>query len=121
MKVFGREPALILALVAAAVQMVSGFAFELTTDQQGVLNAVAAAVVGLATAWAVARDGLAPAILGLVQSVLALGLAFGLSMSPENQVTIMAFAAAVVAMFVRTQVVSKVTANGAPVAPISAA
>lgn len=108
MKIFGREPALILALVAAAVALFSATVFDLSIEQQGVLNAVAVAVIGLATAFAVARDKLAPAILGLVQAVLALALAFGLAISPETQGAAMAFVAALVGAFVRTQVAAPV-------------
>jgi hypothetical protein len=105
-----REPALILGLVAAVIQMVSAFVFPLTVEQQGVLNAVAVAVVGLITAIIVRAEQLAPAILGLVQSVIAVGLAFGLHLTPENQSVIMTFAAAVVAMFTRQVVTAPVTA-----------
>lgn len=101
---FRREPALWLALVAAVIQMVSAFAFHLTTEQQGVLNAVAVAVAGLVTAVIVRSDQMVPAILGVLKAVIAVGLAFGLAMSPEAQATIMSFAAALAAVFVRTQV-----------------
>lgn len=103
-----REPALILGFIAAAVQLVSAFVLPLTDAQQGVLNALAIAVAGLLTAVAVRSDQLAPAVLGVVQAALALGLAFGWSLSPENQSVIMAFVAALVSMFVRTQVAAPV-------------
>lgn len=105
-----REPALLLALIATTVQMVSAFLIPLTEGQQGVLNALAVAVAGLVTAVMVRSDQLAPAILGVVQAILALGLAFGLALSPENQAVIMSFAAAVVAMFVRQIVTAPVPA-----------
>lgn len=108
---FRREPALLLALFAAAVQVVSAFLFALTDEQQAVLNGAAVAAAGLITAAMVVRDQLAPAILGFVQALLALGLGFGLELTPEQQSVLMAFAAAVVAAFVRTQVTAPV---GAP-------
>lgn len=108
MKIFGREPALWLALVATTVQLVAAFVVHLTDEQQGALNFVAAAAVGIITAVAVAREKLTPAILGGVQAVIALGVAFGWHLSAGNQAILMSFAAAVVAMFVRTQVVAKV-------------
>lgn len=110
MKIFGREPAMILGLVAAAIQLLSATILPLSVEQQGVLNAVAVAVMGLVTAVAVSSDKAAPAVLGLVQAVLACALAFGLVLSPETQGAIMAFTSAVVAMFVRTQVVAPVPA-----------
>lgn len=99
-----REPALILGLIAAVIQMVSAFALPLSADQQGVLNAFAVAVIGVVTAVMVHSDHLAPAVLGVIQAALALGLAFGLHMTSANQAIIMAFASAVAAMFIRTQV-----------------
>ena len=99
-----REPALILGTIAALVQMLSAFATDWSPEQQGLINAAAAAVAGLITAVMVHTDRLAPAILGAVQAVLALGLGFGLDLPADQQSVIMAFVAAVVAMFVRTQV-----------------
>lgn len=117
-----REPALILGLIAAIVQVVSAFVFHLTVDQQGTLNAVAVAVAGLLTALSVKSEQLAPLILGLVQAVIAVGLAFGLVLSPDNQSVIMSLAAAVVAMFVRSVVVAPVPAvvPRATVLPVAA-
>ena len=101
---FKREPALWLALIATAVQMVSAFVLPLTEGQQGVLNAVAVAIAGLITAVIVKSDQMVPAILAVLKALIALGLAFGWALSPEAQSTIMSFAAAAAAMFVRTQV-----------------
>jgi len=106
---FKREPALWLALFASAVQMFSAFILNLTIEQQGVLNAVAVAVAALLTAIAVRSDQMVPAILGVIKAVLALALAFGLAMSPDNQAIVMTFATAAVAMFVRTQVTAPET------------
>jgi hypothetical protein len=101
-----REPALWLGLVAASVQMISAFVIPLDERQQALLNAFAAAAAGLITAFLVAEEHLAPALLGFVQAGLALGAGFGLALSPERQSVVMAFMAAAVAMFVRTQVVA---------------
>lgn len=101
---FKREPALWLALFASAVQMFSAFVLNLTIEQQGVLNAVAVAVAALVTAIMVQSEQMVPTILGVLKAVLALFIAFGLALSPDNQAIIMTFATAAVAMFVRTQV-----------------
>lgn len=103
MRIFGREPALWLALIAAAIKLAAAFLVDLTGDQQAVLNAVAAAAVGLIVA-GVTRDGVSAAILGLAQALLALTIGFGLDVTAENQAVIMAFVAAAVGMFERTQV-----------------
>ncbi len=105
---FNREPALLLALVAALVQTVSAFLFELSVDQQGTVNAVAIALVALATAWRVRGDSFVPAILGAFQAVLALSLAFGLDLSPERQSIVMLLVGTVVAVVVRDRVVAPV-------------
>lgn len=106
MKIFGREPALILGLLAAAVQLFSATVLPLTIEQQGVLNAVSVAVIGLVTAVAVSAEKAAPAVLGVVQAVLACALAFGLALEPAVQGAVMAFTTALVSAFVRTQVVA---------------
>jgi hypothetical protein len=105
---FGREPALWLSLISSVVMIVSSFAFALSPEQQGVINAVALAFFGLLTAWSMARDGLSAAILGLIKAILALGIAFGLQMSSANQAIVMTLVAAVSAMFIRTQAVASV-------------
>jgi nicotinamide riboside transporter PnuC len=111
MKIFGREPSMILGLVAAAIQLLSAALLPLSVEQQGVLNAVAVAVMGLVTAWAVSAEKAAPAVLGLVQAVLAAALAFGLVLSPDTQSAVMAFVTAAVSLFVRQQVTAPVPAD----------
>lgn len=104
MRIFAREPALWLALVAALVQGV-GLILDWSIDQQGAINAVAVAVLGAVTAFVV-KDGISAAVLGGVQAVLNLVLAFGLKLDPHAQAAIMTLAAALVGMFVRTQVIA---------------
>lgn len=108
-QIFGREPALWLALVAVAVKLATAFGLDLTDGQQALVNAGAAAAVGLAVAFLV-HDGIGAAILGLVQAGIALAVGFGLHWSPGQQSTALAFLAAIVAMWTRTQVTAKVPA-----------
>jgi hypothetical protein len=107
-KLAGREPALWLALVAVAVQLGTAVGLHLTSGQQAGINAGALAVVGLLIAVSV-HDGISAAALGLLQAGIALAVGFGLHWSPEQQSTVMAFAAAIAAMWTRTQVTAKVT------------
>lgn len=107
-KILGREPALWLALVAVGVKMLAAFGLNVSTDQQAVINAAAAAIVGLVTAVMV-HDGISAAVLGLLQAAVALAVGFGLDWSADQQAIVMSFAAAVVGMFVRTQVTAPVT------------
>lgn len=117
-KIFGREPVLWLSLVAIVVKVVSAFLVHVSTDQQAVINAAAAAVAGLLVALTT-HDGVSGAILGVVQAMLALGVGFGLKWTPDQQAMVMSLAATIVAMFVRTQVTAPVPASAvtARVAP----
>lgn len=104
--VFGREPAQWIGLLSAAVALFSALALPLTVEQQGAVIAVATAVFGVLGAAAVSGERAAPLVAGLVQSVLALALAFGASLTPEVQGSVMAFVAAGVGWYLRTQVVA---------------
>lgn len=111
MKIFGREPAAWLALVAVIVKLSTAFGLDLTDKQQAVINAAAAALVGLIVAFTV-HDGIGAAAVGFLQAAIALAVGFGLHWSPEQQAVVLSFASAVVAMWTRTQVT-------APVPPVS--
>ncbi|MFJ5886870.1 hypothetical protein [Streptomyces californicus] len=60
-----------------------------------------------------ASDGVGAALLGFIQAAIALAVGFGLDWSAEQQAVVLSVAAAVVAMWDRTQVT-------APVAPAPA-
>lgn len=108
-----REPALWLTLFATAVRLAGAFLFDISDGQQAVLNAAATAVASLIVAVWVRRDGQVAAILGVAQALLALAIGFGLDMSADAQAVIMSFVGAVVAAFVRSQVVAPVDPVGA--------
>jgi hypothetical protein len=69
MKVFGREPAAWLGLVAVIVKLVAAFGLDVSADQQAAINGVAAAAMGVLVA-AFVHDGLGAAIVGLAQAAL---------------------------------------------------
>lgn len=106
MKLFNREPAALLAFFAVAIKLIAAFGVNLSSDQQAVLNAVAAAVVGLAVA-VLAHDALAAPLYGFAQAGLALAVGFGLHWSADQQAVVLSFVQVAVAMFVRTQVTAK--------------
>ncbi|MFE1321582.1 hypothetical protein [Kitasatospora phosalacinea] len=108
-KILGREPALWLALVAVVVKLAAAFGLHVTDDQQALVNAVAAALVGLVVALIV-HDGRGAAVLGLVQAAIALAVGFGLHWSADQQAVALSAVAAVVAMWTRTQVTAPVAA-----------
>ena len=45
--IFNREPALVLAAIAAVVSLAIGFGVDITIEQFALINAAAAAIVGL--------------------------------------------------------------------------
>jgi hypothetical protein len=111
-KVFGREPAYWLALASGLIALVSAAVFPLTVDQQGVLNAVVAALLGITTAWALKGEGLVAALVGFFKAAIAAGLAFGLSLSPDVQSTAMVVVELVLTgVLVRPNVVAPVPAS----------
>lgn len=110
--IFGREPALVLGLLQAALLAGVTFGLDLTAGQQGVITALAASAVGLYVAHKVEKDKLVPRVLGFVQAFVALAVAFGWDASPDTQGVVMTLAGAVVAMYTRTQVTASVDADG---------
>lgn len=114
MRIFGREPALWLALAGVAVKLATAFGLDLSDRQQASVNAASLAVAGLLVALST-HDGIAAAALGLLQAGIALAVGFGLHWSPEQQATVMSFAAALAAMWTRTQVTAPVPPTSKPV------
>ncbi|MFJ6579233.1 hypothetical protein ACIQMY_25140 [Streptomyces sp. NPDC091368] len=109
MRIFGREPALVLGFLAAALKLFAAFGLDVSATQQTLINAVLAAVVGVWIA-IVARDGaLGAAIMQLAQTGMALFVGFGLDWSAEKQGMVMAAIAALLALWERTQVTAPVS------------
>lgn len=108
-KILGRDPALFLAALAAVVYGLTAF-LPLSTDVASAINAVAVAAVGVWTALVV-KDGGVAAALGFIKALIALGLGFGLKLTPEQQAAILTVVTAVSAAFVRTQVQAPVSAG----------
>lgn len=110
--ILGREPAYWLALVSGLISFVSAAVFSLTTDQQGVLNACCAALFGVITAGFLAGGKSVAAIVGFFKALIAVGLAFGLALSPEVQSSAMIVVELVLTgILVRPQVVAPVKAS----------
>lgn len=109
---FSRDPALYVALVAAAVKLLSAFVIHVNDDTQTAVNVLAAAVAAAIVAVAVRHDGQVAAILGVAQALLALVVGLGLHVSADNQALIMSFLALAAGAFIRTQVTATVNAVG---------
>jgi CBS-domain-containing membrane protein len=100
-KIFGGEPASILyglqVLLAALVAWNVG---DLTQDQAGTLLAVAAAIIGVITAWAT-RDTRAAAVVAAVNAIAVAFAAWGLNFTPDQISTVALLAGAVAGGFNR--------------------
>lgn len=110
--VFGREPALWLGVLAVVAQLVTTWVLPGSPEQQALINAAVVTVAGAITAYLVAQDQFVPAVLGVLQAAIALGIGFGLKIPAEQQALIMTAATSASAMFVRTQVVAPVSLSG---------
>ncbi|RAJ70302.1 hypothetical protein K378_01467 [Streptomyces sp. Amel2xB2] len=104
MKIFGREPALWLGMLAALLKMLTAFGLDVTETQQTLVNAFAAAAVGVILAVVAKVGAVAAAILQAAQAAMALFVGFGLNWGTEKQGMVMAVVAAALALYERTQV-----------------
>ncbi len=114
-KIFGREPAAILALVAIGVKLLSAYAFHATDNQQATVNTAAACVVALLIAVS-AHDSVGAAVFNLAQAVLAAAVGFGLHLDADHQALWMSGVSVVIGLWTRTQVTAPVTAKHAGLA-----
>jgi hypothetical protein len=108
-KIFGREPATVLALFAIVVKLAAAFGWDASTDVQAWVNAAAAAALGVILA-IVAKDGIGAAVIGFAQAALALAVGLGLDWTSEKQAVVLTAVTIVVGMWDRTQVTAPVTA-----------
>ncbi|HEY9372869.1 hypothetical protein [Streptomyces sp.] len=104
MKIFGREPALVLGFAAAGLKLLTAFGLDVSAEQQALINAGLAAIVGVWLAFVAHNGAWAAALMQLAQTVMALFVGFGLDWSADKQGLVMATVAALLALFERTQV-----------------
>lgn len=103
LKVLGREPALILGVLSAALSLVVTLGLGLTTDQAGALVAVVGGVFAAITA--VATRPIAPAAFtGLVVVAAALLSSFHFNVAPATVGAINTVVVAVLVLLTRGQV-----------------
>lgn len=100
---FNREPALWLGVLAAVLNLATGFGLPVSTAQTGLINAGVAAVLALVAAWAV-KPFPVPLLVGAVNAGLALGIGFGLHITSGQVGLIDAVIVAAAAVFLRSQV-----------------
>lgn len=104
MKIFGREPALWLGFIAAAVQSLTAFGFNVSPGVQTAVNAIAAAVAAIVLAVVLKNGALGAALMQLATAGMALVVGLGLNWDTTRQGWVMALVAAGIALFTRTQV-----------------
>lgn len=103
MKVFGREPTLVLQVVSAVLSFLVASGFGLTTEQAALIVAAISAVFGVVNAIMV-RPFAPAAFTGLVGALAALAVGFGLNVSPEVVGTVNGLVLAVLGFLTRVQV-----------------
>lgn len=109
----GREPALWVAVLTAALGALTAFGVNVDANVQAVIVAAASAVLGLVVAITV-HDGVAAAVLGLAQALVSLVVGFGYDLSADDQMKIMGLVIAAVAWYTRKVSTPPVPAAASP-------
>jgi hypothetical protein len=109
MKIFGREPVLILAVISIALKLGAAYGLDVSETQQTLINTVLSCAVAVASAWILRNGAVGAAIMQFASALLALFVGFGLDMSSEAQAGWMSLVAAVLAVVERPQVTPPVT------------
>jgi hypothetical protein len=102
-KIFGREPALLLGFVAAGVKLL-GYELNVSDGTQTAINVIAAAVVALIIAIVAKTGAWGAAILQLALAVMSLFVGLGLDWSADRQALWMGSVAALLAVVERFMV-----------------
>jgi hypothetical protein len=109
--IMGREPAVFFGLVAAILLAIVRLV-GLTDPVAGAANAVILAAAGVTTALFLEKlDAVLPTIVGLVQAVFALLLAYGSPLPESTQTGILALITAGAAFLVRQNVTAPISAS----------
>jgi hypothetical protein len=119
-KLFGREPALVGALLQSILALALGFGVipGLDTSTVGLITAAGAAVFGAYTAFAV-KQNLLPAIVAAFQALVAVGVGFGLDfLTPDKTALLTATLTAILGFILRTQADPKAGSPAEPVAMV---
>lgn len=110
MKVFGREPAVYIAVLEAALAFLVTFGLDgLSAEQSTNILAVAVAAGGVLTAWTT-KDKLLGALSGAGRALLVLGTSYGLNLSQEQVGLAVVVISAVAGVWLRTQTSPEPTA-----------
>ncbi|MFJ4847528.1 hypothetical protein [Streptomyces sp. NPDC088733] len=113
MKIFGREPVVILAAIAVFLKLLAAYGVGVTETQQTLINTVLACAVAIVSAIVLKTGAVYAAILQFAQAALALFVGFGLDLSATQQAGWMSLVAAVLAVIEHPAVTAPV--SGLPV------
>lgn len=115
MRIFGREPALVIAAISAGLSLLVTFNVGLTGEQAGALVAVISGALAAVTA-AMTRPIAPSAFTGLVAAAVALLSSYGFSVAPETVGALNAVTLAVLGLLTRGQVSPTPAAAAKPTA-----
>lgn len=101
-KIFGREPAAIVASIEAVLALLVAFQLGLDSAHVGLIMGVVVAAFGVYTAWAT-HDTLLGIVVGFIKAVLALAIGYGLPLSPEQTAALIAVVTVALGLFNRQQ------------------
>lgn len=104
MKWFGRDPAIILSVIASALSALVAFKFPLTELAVAAIMAVLYAGSDMVTAFIIKSDKQLPLVIGFAEAVMTLLLVSGLNISVEQVAAIMSMVTVAAGAFIRTQV-----------------
>ena len=114
MRIFGREPALILGIISAGLSLLVTFNVGLSSEQAGAIVAVISGVFAVITA-AMTRPIAPAAFTGLVAAVVALLATFHFNVAPETVGSLNALVLAVLVFITRGHVTPAAPASGGEV------
>lgn len=117
MRIFGREPALVIAAISAGLSLLVTFNIGLSGEQAGALVAVISGALAAVTA-AMTRPIAPSAFTGLVAAAVALLSAYGFDVAPETVGALNAVVLAVLALVTRGQVSPTPAASGRPLSGV---
>lgn len=107
MKIFGREPSMIVGLIESTLVLLltAGllkFVGINTQEEVGILMAVVSAVLGVYVAY-VTSETLLAAVVGLIKAAVALGAVYKLNITLDQTAALIAFVTMTISFWQRTQ------------------
>lgn len=111
MKWFGRDPAMLLGNINAAVLALIIVFLPNQNELGAALGMVSTAITALIVAFAVRRDGQLATIVGVGRALIALAVLLGVHWDPAYQIILLTALENVAGLFVRDRVEAPVTSE----------